>query len=321
MKKSSRFIMLFMLFWALPVWAELSSPLDYLKAMTKAHKTLNYEQLYILQSGEDVLSFRYRHANNNGKEYAQLLHLDATREEMILREDTVGYFGDYQPFSLQTSRILDNLPSVIHTDFEQLTGYTFVDAGKSRVADHIARVIRVVPQDDFRYQYLLWIDEDNHLLLQSQLLDRDQNVLELFRVIQSVEDEQLLYIVEPIRTLILPTLITDKEQEEQSQLSWHLKWIPTGFKPLAMGRQRLSEVLFAEQVESQLYSDGLFSFTVYVVQNKGVSFDGQFWREGKTGIYSQTIGDQDVIIVGEIPVASARHIAQQIQLASKGENP
>ncbi len=310
-----------MWFLALPSWAELNSPLDYLKAMTKAHKTLNYEQLYILQSGEDVLSFRYRHANDNGKEYAQLLHLDATREEMILQEDTVGYFGDYQPFSLQTSRILDNLPSVIYTDFEQLTGYTFVDAGKSRVADHVARVIRVVPQDDFRYQYLLWIDEDNHLLLQSQLLDRDQNVLELFRVIQSVEDEQLLYIVEPIRTLILPTLITAKEQEEQSQLSWHLKWIPTGFKPLAMGRQRLSEVLLAEQVESQLYSDGLFSFTVYVVQNKGVSFDGQFWREGKTGIYSQTIGDQDVIIVGEIPVASARHIVQQIQLASTGENP
>lgn len=310
-----------MWFLALPSWAELNSPLDYLKAMTKAHKTLNYEQLYILQSGEDVLSFRYRHANDNGREYAQLLHLDATREEMILREDTVGYFGDYQPFSLQTSRILDNLPSVIHTDFEQLTGYTFVDAGKSRVADHIARVIRVVPQDDFRYQYILWIDEDNHLLLQSQLLDRDQNVLELFRAIQSVEDEQLLYIVEPIRTLILPTLITAKEQEEQSQLSWYLKWIPTGFKPLAMGRQRLSEVLLAEEVESQLYSDGLFSFTVYVVQNKGVSFDGQFWREGKTGIYSQTIGDQDVIIVGEIPVASARHIAQQIQLASMGENP
>lgn len=321
MKKSSRFIILLMWFLALPSWAELNSPLDYLKAMTKAHKTLNYEQLYILQSGEDVLSFRYRHANDNGREYAQLLHLDATREEMILREDTVGYFGDYQPFSLQTSRILDNLPSVIHTDFEQLTGYTFVDAGKSRVADHIARVIRVVPQDDFRYQYILWIDEDNHLLLQSQLLDRDQNVLELFRAIQSVEDEQLLYIVEPIRTLILPTLITAKEQEEQSQLSWYLKWIPTGFKPLAMGRQRLSEVLLAEEVESQLYSDGLFSFTVYVVQNKGVSFDGQFWREGKTGIYSQTIGDQDVIIVGEIPVASARHIAQQIQLASMGENP
>lgn len=321
MKRSSRLIILLMWFLALPSWAELNSPLDYLKAMTKAHKTLNYEQLYILQSGEDVLSFRYRHANYNNKEYAQLLHLDATREEMILREDTVGYFGEYQPFSLHTSRILDNLPSVIHTDFEQLTGYTFVDAGKSRVADHIARVIRIVPQDDFRYQYLLWIDEDNHLLLQSQLLDRDQNILELFRVIQSIEDEQLLYIVEPIKTLILPTLIQSEEQEEQLPLAWTPKWVPSGFKPLSIGRQRLSEVLLDEQVESQLYSDGLFSFTVYMVQNKGVTFDGQFWREGKTGIYSQTIGEQDVIIVGEIPVASARHIAQQIQLVSKGENP
>ncbi|AUI65454.1 MULTISPECIES: MucB/RseB C-terminal domain-containing protein [Glaesserella] len=319
MKKFSRLIVLFSLFWALPVWAELSSPLDYLKAMTNAHKTRNYEQLYILQSGENVLSFRYRHAYHDNKEYAQLLHLDETREEMILRDNTVGYFGDYQPFSLQASRILDNLPSVIHTNFEQLSGYSFVDAGKSRVADHVARVIRVVPRDDFRYQYILWIDEDSHLLLQSQLLDRDQNVLELFRAIQSVEDEQLLYIVEPIRTLILPTLIQAKDEEHQS-LDWNAKWVPAGFKPLSVGRQRLSEVLLDEQVESQLYSDGLFSFTVYVLQNKGVIFDGQFWREGKTGIYSQTVGERDVVIVGEIPAASARHIVQQIQLDAKVEN-
>lgn len=298
----------------------LSTPLAYLTAMNKAHQTLNYEQLYIFQKGDDVTSLRYRHAYDNGQEYAQLLHLDATREEMILREDVVGYFGDYQPFSLKTPHILDDFPTVVYSDFSQLEGYAFLDNGKSRVADRIARVIRIVPRDDFRYQYMLWIDEENHLLLQSHLLDRDNNVLEQFRTIQSVVDEQLLYIVEPIRTLILPTLLQTKVHSELKPLEWQLKWVPNGFKQVASGQQNLSEVLAQdEQIESRLYSDGLFSFTVYLVQNKGISFQDQFWREGKTSVYSQTIGDKDVIIVGEIPLASARHIVQEIEFSSQGE--
>ena len=135
-------------------------------------------------------------------------------------------------------------------------------------------------------------------------------------------DEQLLNIVEPISSLILPTLIQPRQRAEQSQLSWEPAWVPTGFQPLAVGRQRLSELLMGdEEIESQLYSDGLFSFTVYLVQNKGLIFNEQFWRQGKTSIYSQTIGDKDVVIVGEIPLVSASHIVQDIkQLQNNPQN-
>lgn len=303
-------------------WTEtLNSPLAYLNAMTNAHRTLNYEQLYILQQGEIAISLRYRHAYIDGKEYAQLLRLDNAREEMILRDKTVSYFGDFQPFSLSSPQILDDLPAVIYADFNRLTGYHFIDVGRTRVADRIARGIRIIPKDEFRYQYELWIDEENHLLLRSDLLDRNRQVLEQFRVIQNAEDEQLLYIVEPINSLILPTLIQPKEKEKSEPLSWQPTWIPEGFWAVASGKQNLSEILLDEneQIESQLYSDGLFSFTVYLVQNKGVIFNEQFLRQGKMSIYSQTVGDKDVVVIGEIPLASARHIVQELQHLQKTE--
>lgn len=302
----------------MPSWAALQSPLAYLNAMTKAHKTLNYELLYILQQGDEIDSLRYRHANYQSKEFAQLLRLDNTREEMILRDNMVSYFGEFQPFSLPSSHIFDDMPSVLYTDFNQLQGYHFIDAGRTRIADRLARVIRIIPVDEFRYQYVLWIDEETHLLLRSDLLDRDRNLLEQFKVIQSTVDEQILYIVEPISSLILPALIQPKTEGDPLSLGWKPAWVPQGFKALAAGQQSLSEVLMDnEQVESQLYSDGLFSFTVYLVQNKGVIFNEQFWRQGKTSIYSQTIGDKDVVIVGEIPLVSARHIVQDIQNVQK----
>lgn len=293
---------------------ETLTPLAYLNAMTQAHHRLNYEQLYIVQQGENVESLRYRHANQQGKEYAQLLRLDNTREEIILRDDMVSYFGEFQPFSLPSQRILDDLPSVIYTDFSQLTAYHFVDAGRTRVADKLARVIRVVPKDELRYQYELWIDEETHLLLRSDLLDREHNLIEQFKVIQSSVDEQLRYIVEPIKSLILPALIQPNTQNLLPKPDWQPAWIPTGFRLVSTGQQRLSETIFNEPVERLLYSDGLFSFTIYQVENNGVIFNEQFWRQGKTTIYSQTIGDKDIVIVGEIPIISARHIVQELRV-------
>ncbi|MDH2997385.1 negative regulator of sigmaE [Pasteurellaceae bacterium LFhippo2] len=329
-KQSVIFIILsfFLSLFSVVGWANQSAtpspntPLEYLTAMSKAHRTQNYEQLYLLQSGENVKTLRYRHANWQGKEYAQLLQLDAMREEVILRDGTVSYFGDFQPFSLQSSMVLDNYTSIIYADFNQIEGYNFIDTGRERVADRIAKVIRIVPKDDFRYQYRLWIDEENYLLLKSELLDRDSVVLEEFRAVQSLVDDQLLYIVEPITSLILPTLVQTPEVSEQQHLDWHPDWIPNGFKAISSNKVRLSEMFMnSEQAESQLYSDGLFSFTIYLVENKGFSFEEQFWRNGKMSVYSRTVGDKDLIIVGEIPLVTARHIVQDLERKlSSGEN-
>lgn len=294
------------------IWANHSlTALDYIQAMQQAHRQLNYEQLYIIQQGENVDSLRYRHANWQGKEYAQLLELDYSRAEIILKDNMIGYFGEFQPFSLSSSHIIDNLPNVLYTNFQQLKGYHFIDAGKMRVADSLARIIRIIPQDDFRYQYELWIDEESHLLLRSDILDRERNILEQFRVIQHTVDDELLRIVEPINTLIFPTLISAKEATITSA-NWKLGWLPSGFKPIPQSYQRF-QLFDDEQIESQRYSDGLFSFTVYFANNKGVTFDDQFWREGKTSIYSQTVDQTDIIIIGDIPLISARHILQKIQ--------
>ena len=238
-----------------------TTPLDYIQAMQQAHRQLNYEQFYILQQGDNVESLRYRHANWLGKEYAQLLELDYSREEIILRDNMIGYFGEFQPFSLSGPHIVDNLPTVLYTNFHQLQGYHFIDSGKMRIADSLARIIRIIPQDDFRYQYELWIDEESHLLLRSDILDRERNILEQFRVIQHTVDDELLRIVEPINTLIFPTLIPAKEATITSA-SWKLDWLPSGFKPIPQSYQRFP-LFDDEQIESQRYSDGLFSFTIY----------------------------------------------------------
>lgn len=317
MKKATLLIGLLVFLFAQVCRAEmLHSPLAYLNAMNKAHQELNYEQLYLLQDGDKILSLRYRHAQFEGKQYAQLLKLDNLRHEVILQDKQVAYFGDFAPFSLSASHISDFRPSVLHTDFNQLSGYTFLDLGRNRVANRTARVIRIAPNDDFRYQYLLWIDEENYLLLKSELLDREQNLLEEFRVIESTVDAEFHEIVQPIMGLRLPPLMTTADSAS-SRHYWRPRWLPKGFSLRAESSPQLSHLIGEnEAVESQFYSDGLFSFTIYLTANSGVAFEEQFWREGKQSVYSQTIGDKDVIVIGDIPLASARHIVQEIELSA-----
>lgn len=290
------------------------SPMAYLAAMQQAHKQLNYEQLYLLDDGDEVSSWRYRHARQGEERYAQLLKLDELREELIFQNGLLGYFGDFNPFSLRTEKMLDHRPAVIDADFDSLDGYSVIDMGRSRIANRVARTLRVVPNDEFRYQYMLWIDEEHHLLLKSELLDREQNVLEEFRVLQSVVDEQLDEIIEPIKRVTLPTVVPMANLAEKT-LSWKPKWLPKGFKLQATDVQIMTNLQGqTEQVESQFFSDGLFSFTIYVAENQGFMFDEQFWRQGKNSIYSQMVGEKNVIVIGELPLASARHIVQEIEL-------
>lgn len=293
---------------------QLDTPLAYLNAMQHAHKQLNYEQIYLLNDTDEVSSWRYRHARRENESYAQLLKLDNVREELIFQNGVIGYFGDFKPFSLQTEKMLDHRPAVLHTDFNRLAGYSFVDMGRSRIANRVARTIRIVPNDEFRYHYMLWIDEENHLLLKSELLNCEKMVLEEFRVLQNTVDEQLDEMIDPLKQLELPESIP-VPNSLASETTWKPQWLPSGFVLQSVSVQNMYNLQGEiERVEGRFYSDGLFSFTIYVADNPGFSVEEQFWQEGKNSIYSQMVDDKNVIIIGEIPLVSARHIVQEIAL-------
>lgn len=65
-------------------------------------------------------------------------------------------------------------------------------------------------------------------------------------------------------------------------------------------------------VESQLYSDGLFNFSVYVANKDEHSLKGQLVRQGRRTLHSFVNGDYEISVVGDIPPATAQRIAQSV---------
>ncbi|AWX13957.1 sigma-E factor regulatory protein RseB [Mergibacter septicus] len=301
-----------------------------LQQMTEASEKSNYEIYFSRNTDLADTSVRYRYVNDNGKKYAQLLYLDGVRQEILQRDNIISYFTPhYPPFSIQGSHIIDELPAVLYADWNQLAKYyDFIQGGKDRVADHIAYVIRILPKDDFRYQYVVWLDENSGLLLRSEILDRNGNILDQFKVIDLTLSDHLKQIITPLNSLTLPPILSLEEERVDNKnthsttttsnppptFNWTPSWLPKGFIEL-----NHAYLPGQDLQESRLYSDGLFSFSIYVT-NKPIpsSFSG-IARTGLNTIYTDNVNGHAVTIIGQIPATTARRVVQDIKFKANAK--
>ena len=87
-----------------------------------------------------------------------------------------------------------------------------------------------MPKDDFRYQYLVFIDEENGLLLRGDMLDREGKLLDQFRVVTLYIDDRLRGLTDYINKVSLPPLLKEsKKNEQSSNITWSAGWLPQGF--------------------------------------------------------------------------------------------
>ncbi|EFE95813.1 sigma-E factor regulatory protein RseB [Serratia odorifera] len=281
-----------------------------LQQMSSASRSLNYELAYISISKQGIESLRYRHAVVDQQPLGQLLHMDGPRREVLQRGGGISYFEPgLEPFTLTGDHIVDALPALVYADFDRLAKYyDFISVGRTRISDRPCEVIRVVARDGSRYSYIVWMDVDTKLPLRVDLLDRDGETLEQFRVISFVVGAEVQNIMQGLLKVNLPPLLS-LPATEKVNLSWNTGWLPAGVNEVARNRRKLPNV--SVPVESRLYSDGLFSFSVNVSPS-GAGAGQQFYRQGRRTIQSIVRNGHEIIIVGELPPSTAKRIADSI---------
>lgn len=297
--------------------AQLSDAGAILQQMSSASRSLNYELAYINVSNQGIESLRYRHAVVDKQPLGQLLHMDGPRREVLQRGGRVSYFEPgLEPFTLSGEHIVDALPAIVFADFSTLQKYyDFMSVGHTRISDRPCDVFRVVARDGSRFGYLIWIDTENRLPLRVDLLDRDGEMLEQYRVISVVVGEQVLGVMQGLLNANLPPLLSLPAVEKLT-FNWTTGWLPAGTNEVARNRRRLPNM--TEPVESRLYSDGLFSFSVNIAPS-GSDINQQFYRQGRRTIQTEIRNGYEITVVGELPPTTAKRIADSI--AFKGISP
>lgn len=287
-------------------------PKTLLAQMNQATNQLNYEIAFVQTTPVNMESLRYRHLHINGKTYAQLITLDGVPQEIVQRDGLVSYFQpNYPSFSINSYHIVDSLPTIMRINLDTLAeNYDFVNIGRNRVADHVVQTIRILPKDDFRYQYLVFIDENSKLLLRSDMLDREGNLLDQFRVVNMYVGDGLEKLSHYLDSVTFPPLLSESNTQHQKiKLSWQPTWLPRGFKLV----NKSIEMNESNRIESQLFSDGLFYFTVYVSESIIPDEQENAWRQGPTTIYSESKNNREITFIGQLPISTAKRIVQDIQ--------
>ncbi|WP_170143346.1 MucB/RseB C-terminal domain-containing protein [Orbus hercynius] len=277
------------------------------------HAVLNtdYQIYFVLGDNNDyATTFQYTYMTANKQNYAQLLYLEGAAKEIILHNNTVSYFQpESVSFSFPASRILEAFPDVIYNDFKKLSKYyDFILLGKARTADEDCQLIRIIPKDKDRYNYVIWIDDKSHLPLRIDLLDFNSKIIKQMKVLDINFAFDKTAFKKDIEQRNYP-IFFPLDKEESALDSWSVKWLPAGFEESASYNINYEK----STIDTRLFSDGIFSFSVNVSAPASLDKKAIASIQSDRTVYSANIDNKNVVIIGNIPLETIERIAHSIK--------
>ena len=291
-----------------------------LERTSLAAKQLNYDGVFALQSGNKLQSVRIIHSASEQGEVERLISLSGVERELIRTDDSVMcVYPDGEKMQPNHQPLGRGFPSDLLSRLSLAMPYYNETLGQQgRVAGHQAQEVNFMPKDNYRYAYRLWIAKDNDLLLQSDLMAEDGQVLEQF-AFSSVEmglDIPALALKPQMQgntmswDRVRPTLAKVNVAELQS--NWQIVWLPEGFNLIV--HQNRIKARNGAAVEQRVYSDGLSSISVFFekIRARHSHLHGGSKR-GAVNAFGSIVNAHFVTVVGSVPARTVEKVGNSIK--------
>ena len=297
-----------------PLVAEqMDSAYDLIARMAKASKELSYKGLFTYEYRGQLRSIKVVHLVRDGKTYERIVHMDGPEREIVRRGDNLGCLRAADML-LRGKALRFN-----DSDAELQDHYEFYIRGDGRIAGRQVVLVEVLPKDKLRYGYVIAIDKERGLMLQSVLLSQTGKPLERFQYVDisfaaDLDNFQLSSEMAESEDIdVNQSACLDSNQAIADVPSvWEAQWLPPGFV--------LSSYQPADKTgqESWMYTDGLAVFSVFVDSNADTeSFPPLDAKLGTTvAVLTKTQFNNQlyaICVVGEIPRSTAGQIASAIR--------
>ncbi|MAY15500.1 MucB/RseB C-terminal domain-containing protein [Thalassolituus alkanivorans] len=318
----------------------------WLERMTQAFQQQNYRGVLIYGDGQEWQTLAITHAVIDGVEQEKLQHLTGLPREMVRHGHDIVCIhpGDHSPrLNSELSNPLHGFSRVMDIDDGQ---YHFTLGNVERIAGRFAQRLQVTPVDADRYGYQLWLDQVTGLLLRSDLLNHQQQVLERFQFAQiEIGPDIPATAFEPDdqgHKLTLYPVSPDHEQISTADIGWLPGWVPSGFhitaviqagspQPQVAAEQKDDSGAMSKLPVRLMYSDGLAAFTLFIDPVSQEHLPEMTSRWGATAAvvryreHSSAEADGDnqsrlrVTVVGELPADTMIRIATSVVPAALAE--
>jgi sigma-E factor negative regulatory protein RseB len=273
--------------------AEEISPRQWLEKMSSAMQELNYEGVFVYRSEKDFSAMKVTHVvdDSGSHEMLETLTGDARKE---VRQTPHNHLAKGQ--EVDSSGRLERIGNY----------YVLKLLGRDRTAGRMTRLLQVTPKDEYRYGYRLWLDEKTGLMLKSDLLDQNGEILEqvMFTSLDLLKPEQ-------VAGLLPPHAATDNSGiiEPADNLEWKIEKLPSGFELLGVQPK-----VKGKDIDHMVYSDGLASVSVFVEHAKPES-DALVGLSnmGAVNAFGGIRDKHQVTVVGEVPAITVKTICQSLK--------
>jgi Negative regulator of sigma E activity len=288
-----------------------------INAMSRATRTLNYDGIFVYRHGSRMDTMRIIHKANGNREHERMVSLTGFAREVIRDGETVTcIFSDNQAVMVEKSRPKKFIAAQLPEPIERIADYYgFSVGGKDRVAGRSTWVVNIVPRDDYRYGYQLWIDEETRLLLKSELKDDSGWPVEqiLFTHIEILPDipEQLLNPAISGKGYTWYSSSAAEMTVNTDLREWQVTSLPRGFILSNHEKQTMTDKNVP--VEHMVYSDGLAMVSVFIEKIRAQPEEpvGASKLGGVNAFATYTNGYQ-VTAVGEVPQKTVRLMADSV---------
>ena len=285
-----------------------------LAKMTHAMEVLNYKGTVAFLRNGKLETMKYIHVAKNGIEQERLLSLNSPMREIIrdadkvscLFKETQQVVVDNRPF--ERSFLID-MPG----NLDELGAiYQFEIVGEEDVAMLPSYVVAIQPKDNFRYFRKIWIEKQNFLPLKVVVYDNSGASMEQI-VFTEIEVKDALPFVDINTSNTAPPVQHTHQLQAQSsdQAAFVVTNIPQGFREIFFTRRPMHNT--GQPVDHMLLSDGFASVSVYM-ENKSAAMQAGLQSAGAVNSFSQTIGDAQLTVMGEVPAETVKFIAEGIKL-------
>ncbi|NQY50377.1 MAG: MucB/RseB C-terminal domain-containing protein [Colwellia sp.] len=321
MKFSALFLLLVSLN-ASALAAESESAKLWLEQLSKSLRELNFTTSFVVVKNNQAEPYHWLHGiGENSQELEIFSRLNGPRRDILRQGDIVSYIEpEQESYSIISNHVQSPIPTIFRGDFSELEdNYRFISVGRSRVLGRVAQLVRIVAKDKYRFSYWLWLDQETGLLLKMAILTRQGLLLEQIQFTHIEVSEQLSESLVQFQSTELPEIIKLNNQLKNRVLAWKVDWLPQGFAVIKSNQHNLNSHNQGENkaVEFMLFSDGLVEISIYVNLSQENFRAPEYASDGATMVFNHIVQGIEVGIVGDIPLATAKKIAESIVPATR----
>lgn len=312
--QQARFVVL-----ALALFAVQASAQDakvWLDRMNQAVEQLNYEGTFVRVVDGAAETMHIVHRYNGDKVIERIRSLDGPDREIIRHGQQVQCVLPDRRLVLLESPSGPSSPisSTLPNYSEALEAhYEFRTFPRGHVAQRETQVVVIKGRDDYRYGYVLWLDQETAIPLKMQVRDELGNVIDEilfteFELNDSIPDAALAASIDSTGFRhVGPAIFSAREK---AAAAWNAAELPEGFS-LSVAR-RIDEGDADEPLEHLVYSDGLATVSVFVASSSADVAAGPS-RFGSTNAYTVSRAGHKITAMGDLPGDTLRRIAASVR--------